>query len=94
MFCRTVLLANYRVSRCFASINRLMDCEIRGAYSFCAMPMLKARFRISLKDHAARQSLKVELIEQPWPGRFWIRQNGRRPARVFPHQCRSVLISG
>jgi hypothetical protein len=50
-----------------------------GRILFCAMPRLKARFRISIKDHATGKALKVELIEQPWPGRFWIRQNGKSP---------------
>ena len=43
------------------------------------MPRLKPRFPISIKDNATGKALKVELVEQPWPGRFWIRQNGKLP---------------
>jgi hypothetical protein len=43
------------------------------------MPRLKPRFRISIKDNATGKALKVELVEQPGPGRFWIRENGKLP---------------
>jgi hypothetical protein len=45
------------------------------------MARLKPRLRISIKDHATGRTLKVELIEQVSPGRYWIRQDGKRPAR-------------
>ena len=44
-----------------------------------------ARFRISIKDHQASTSIKVELIESPglWgEKRFRLRVNGREPGRI------------
>ena len=52
-----------------------------GSFLLRGMSRSKARFRISIKDRVTGKALKVELIEQPWPGRYWIRQNGRRPVR-------------
>jgi hypothetical protein len=34
------------------------------------MPSAKARFRISVKDNLTGHRLRLELVEQPWPGRF------------------------
>jgi hypothetical protein len=45
------------------------------------MARLKPRFRISIKDHATERTLRIELIEQVSPGRYWIRQDGKQPAR-------------
>ena len=46
------------------------------------MARSKARFRISIKDNLTGRSLKVELIHQPWPGRYWVRQQGKNAERV------------
>lgn len=54
--------------------------ETVGLFFCPVVPRLKARFRISINDHRTGRTLKIELIEQPWPGRFWIRQHGRRPS--------------
>jgi hypothetical protein len=45
------------------------------------MPRLKARVRISIEDNQTGETIKVELIEQLWSGRFAIRQNGKVPDR-------------
>ena len=46
------------------------------------MARSKARFRISVKDNLTGRSIKVELIPQPWPGRYWLRQQGRNAERT------------
>jgi len=52
-----------------------------GRISFWSVPKRKARFRISIKDNRTGETLKVELLEQLWPGRYWIRQDGKVPDR-------------
>jgi hypothetical protein len=46
------------------------------------MPRAKARYRISVKDNFTGHRLRVELVEQPWPGRFWLRVDGKRSERL------------
>jgi hypothetical protein len=43
------------------------------------MARYKPRFRISIKDRATGKKLNIELRPMPWPGRFAVRQNGKRP---------------
>jgi hypothetical protein len=45
------------------------------------MARYKPRFRISIKDQATGKKLKIELLPMPWPGRFAVRQNGKRPRK-------------
>jgi hypothetical protein len=55
------------------------------------MARSKARFRISLKDNLTGRSLKVELIEQPWPGRYWLRQQGKNAERISEASVSTVF---
>ncbi len=46
------------------------------------MPRAKARYRISVKDNLTGHRLRLELVEQPWPGRFWLRVDGKLSPRL------------
>jgi len=75
--------------------------KIEGQTSFVAMPRLKPRFRISLRDYDTGKTLCVDLVTQPFPGskRYWLRVDGRNATRlpeasltVVFHRLRSWLV--
>ena len=45
------------------------------------MARYKARFRISIKDHASGKKLKIELLPMSWRGQYLVRKNGRQPGK-------------
>ena len=55
------------------------------------MARQKARFRISIKDNETGQTLKIELVQQPWPGRYWIRQNGKTARHLTAASLSTIL---
>jgi len=80
-----------RVRPFFAWFKQLMGCGKSGANFVLAMPRLKPRFRISIKDYATGRTLKIELTDQLWPGRYWIRQDGKEPSRQIEGSLSTVF---
>lgn len=51
-------------------------------FGWGAMPRAKACYRISVKDDFTGHRLRLDLVEQLWPGRFWLRVDGNRSQRL------------
>lgn len=60
---------------------------------------LKASTRVTIKTGGKLH--KLELIPQPWKGRYWLRYNGKNSDKIpactitsLMNECRKIIVKG
>jgi hypothetical protein len=77
--CHTALTIDFQFHQ------RIKGLRILRGKRFCGlMPRQKPRFRIFLRDCHTGRTLRLELIERPFPSsrRYCVRVNGRNAAKI------------